>query len=313
MNAVAGIGYIAGDSLWCTGQLLATVANDETPYLLTANHCVPNQNTAKSAEVYWRYQTAVCNSGSPPPLASVPQSAVTELLAGNGYQDFSLLMVEGALPAGATWAGWSSATSIPNNTELRGIHHPQGTFKRFSLGVKKKSVYAGYLLSEWYDGITQVGSSGSGIFLADTQQLVGQLCCGLATCAQPHLGDDYGIFGVSYQSFLTALMQAGSDDSYAGNDGCAAAAALGPGTHADLVVKSTAEDWFAIDLAAGEELTHDWATTDDLDYEVTCNCGAANCRGTITGKDWMKPELQRKYAGWFSWFLQRKIDATRGP
>lgn len=67
------------------------------------------------------------------------------------------------------------------------------------------------------------------------------------------------------------------------------------------------------DIAAGEELTHDWATTDDLDYEMACNCGAPACRGTITGKDWMKPELQAKYRGWFCWFLQRKIDAMFAP
>jgi hypothetical protein len=30
----------------------------------------------------------------------------------------------------------------------------------------------------------------------------------------------------------------------------------------------------------------------------------------VTGKDWMKPELQARYRGWFSWFLQRKIDGT---
>ncbi|MGD8415780.1 MAG: SET domain-containing protein-lysine N-methyltransferase [Pseudomonadales bacterium] len=64
------------------------------------------------------------------------------------------------------------------------------------------------------------------------------------------------------------------------------------------------------DIEAGEELTHDWATTDDLDYEMACHCGAPDCRGTITGKDWMKPELQEKYRGWFCWFLQRKIDAA---
>ncbi len=63
------------------------------------------------------------------------------------------------------------------------------------------------------------------------------------------------------------------------------------------------------DVAAGEELTHDWATTDDLDYEVACNCGSRACRGTVTGRDWAKPELQRRYRGWFCWFLQRKIDA----
>lgn len=63
------------------------------------------------------------------------------------------------------------------------------------------------------------------------------------------------------------------------------------------------------EIVPNEELTHDWATTDDLDYEMECNCGAANCRGIITGKDWMKKELQEKYKGWFCWFLQRKIDA----
>lgn len=63
-------------------------------------------------------------------------------------------------------------------------------------------------------------------------------------------------------------------------------------------------------IAAGEELTHDWATTDDDDYTLVCHCGSPSCRGIITGKDWQKPELQRKYRGNFSWYLQRKIDAA---
>ena len=47
------------------------------------------------------------------------------------------------------------------------------------------------------------------------------------------------------------------------------------------------------DIAPGEELTHDWATTDDREYdEVECHCGASSCRGLVTGKDWMKPDLQ---------------------
>jgi uncharacterized protein len=65
------------------------------------------------------------------------------------------------------------------------------------------------------------------------------------------------------------------------------------------------------DVTAGEELTIDWATTDDGDYEMQCRCGSPRCRGTITGKDWMRPELQEKYRGWFCWFLQRKIDRAR--
>src|SRR6266542_4993089 len=42
------------------------------------------------------------------------------------------------------------------------------------------------------------------------------------------------------------------------------------------------------DLRAGEELTHDWAMTDDDDYSVKCNCGVPDCRKTLTGKDWQR-------------------------
>jgi SET domain-containing protein len=60
-------------------------------------------------------------------------------------------------------------------------------------------------------------------------------------------------------------------------------------------------------IRAGEELTHDWAMTDDDDYSVECNCGASSCRKTLAGKDWQRPELQQKYAGYFSAYLVKKI------
>lgn len=65
------------------------------------------------------------------------------------------------------------------------------------------------------------------------------------------------------------------------------------------------------DIRAGEELTHDWATTDDDDYSVQCKCGAPNCRGTLTGKDWQRPELQARHAGYFSAYLAEKIANKR--
>ena len=67
-------------------------------------------------------------------------------------------------------------------------------------------------------------------------------------------------------------------------------------------------------IAAGEELTHDWAMTDNDDNSTECHCGAADCRGTITGKDWQRPELQRRYRGFFSAYLLEKMkegDATK--
>lgn len=61
------------------------------------------------------------------------------------------------------------------------------------------------------------------------------------------------------------------------------------------------------DIEAGEELTHDWATTDDDSYEMECRCGAKNCRQRVTGQDWRKKELHEKYRGFISWYLEQKI------
>jgi SET domain-containing protein len=63
------------------------------------------------------------------------------------------------------------------------------------------------------------------------------------------------------------------------------------------------------DIRAGEELTHDWAMTDDDGYSVECKCGAPNCRKILTGKDWQHAKLQERYAGYFSAYLARKIAA----
>jgi uncharacterized protein len=62
------------------------------------------------------------------------------------------------------------------------------------------------------------------------------------------------------------------------------------------------------DIAEGEELTTDYALFDDYDGQMTCACGTASCRGIVDGRDWQRPELQRKYRGYFSWYLQRKLD-----
>jgi SET domain-containing protein len=65
-------------------------------------------------------------------------------------------------------------------------------------------------------------------------------------------------------------------------------------------------------VAPGEELTHDWATTDDDDYELDCDCGASTCRKVVTGQDWRRPDLQQKYRGYFSAYLADKISRAAG-
>jgi SET domain-containing protein len=70
------------------------------------------------------------------------------------------------------------------------------------------------------------------------------------------------------------------------------------------------------DLRPGEEITYDYAMTDvDNDsmtcQEMKCLCGAKSCRGTITGRDWQNEELRRRYAGYFSTYVQSLIDAGK--
>lgn len=62
------------------------------------------------------------------------------------------------------------------------------------------------------------------------------------------------------------------------------------------------------DIAPGEELTFDYAMSDGSDYdEFECACGAPRCRGKVTGNDWMIPELQIAYRGYFSPYLAHRI------
>ncbi len=61
------------------------------------------------------------------------------------------------------------------------------------------------------------------------------------------------------------------------------------------------------DISAGEELTTDYAFFDDHDDTMECQCGTPSCRGTVSGQDWQRPDLQRKYGSYFSSYLQRRL------
>ncbi len=62
------------------------------------------------------------------------------------------------------------------------------------------------------------------------------------------------------------------------------------------------------DIAAGEELTYDYATSESSAYdEFECHCGSLLCRHKVTANDWMLPEVQQAYRGWFSPYLARRI------
>ena len=63
-------------------------------------------------------------------------------------------------------------------------------------------------------------------------------------------------------------------------------------------------------IRPGEEVCFDYGMSESSDFaEFDCRCGAPNCRGRVSSDDWMRPELQHRYRGFFSPYLQRRIDA----
>lgn len=66
------------------------------------------------------------------------------------------------------------------------------------------------------------------------------------------------------------------------------------------------------DIAPGEEVCYDYAMTDGSPYdEFTCECNTPTCRKRITGNDWQIPVLWERYDGYFSAYLQRRIEKLK--
>ena len=62
------------------------------------------------------------------------------------------------------------------------------------------------------------------------------------------------------------------------------------------------------EIEPGGELTADYALWEADEGWVgrwECRCGASRCRGRVTGQDWRSRELQERYRGHFSPFIER--------
>jgi uncharacterized protein len=67
------------------------------------------------------------------------------------------------------------------------------------------------------------------------------------------------------------------------------------------------------DIATGEELTSDYATSSgEPDFVLACACGRQQCRGVVTGADWRLTELRERYEGHWVPALEARIRAARG-
>ncbi len=66
------------------------------------------------------------------------------------------------------------------------------------------------------------------------------------------------------------------------------------------------------DIQKDEEITFDYGTTlFGINFKMICKCGKQTCRKIITSDDWKIPEMQKRYDGWFSYYLERKIKESK--
>lgn len=64
------------------------------------------------------------------------------------------------------------------------------------------------------------------------------------------------------------------------------------------------------DIMSGKQVCFDYAMTigGEIPYTLKCLCGSENCRKIINEEGWKDPEFQKKYKGYFQWYLQEKIN-----
>ena len=211
-KSVGRIDFVSGGSVGsCTGTLLNNAANDQKPYFVTANHCLSTQTEAQSVTVYWNY-----NTGDNPP-GGTPQTNGSNLLATGTSSDFTLLFLTGSVPGGLFFSGWDSA-AFNATAPGTAIHHPNSSHKRISFGTARQPNAGNCLPGEqclrvdWSSGVTEPGSSGSGIWIGSPSdpggpRLIGTLTGGPSFCgaSASDLWDVYGRFSVTYSSISSFL------------------------------------------------------------------------------------------------------------
>jgi len=183
--SVARMTYESDGYVWaCTGTLLRPGDGSFTPYFYTAAHCVHDAETAASIATLWFYQEQAC--GSDARVSGVQLSGGAKIVVTDTARDATLLRLNDMPPQGAVYSGWDSSPIDFGQTSV-GIHHPGGGLKKVSEGVTTYNPADDFLRVTWSMGVTEGGSSGSGLFTpaAGSQRdylLRGTLYGGVSAC-----------------------------------------------------------------------------------------------------------------------------------
>ncbi|WP_449032677.1 trypsin-like serine peptidase [Porphyromonas sp.] len=225
---------VGNDIAVCTGTLLNNSKQDGTPYLITAAHCaIPGEGRQASAEdleqwvFYFHYEKEQCGNESAASLHAVSLVGAEQLAVSSlkGGTDGLFLRLKEAIPPSYDlyFSGWSRSSALASSGV--GIHHPSGDATKISTytttprvdrwdesSQKDAHLNVTYTATKHGHGVTEKGSSGSGLFDAE-HHLVGTLTGGTAACSAPEGTNYYGRLAAHFGSMgLAQWLAPGNSD-----------------------------------------------------------------------------------------------------
>ncbi len=203
-------------SWWCSGTIINNANQDFTPYILSSEHNILDDNylPAESSyfqqfQFYFNYESTECESPSNINSIELKSMIGCTLKASSGANgeikgsDFLLLELIEDIPDtyNPYFAGWNRLNLAIDSGYC--VHHPQGDLKKISKSVQtlssnKYSNETAYWSTSWQAighkiGTTEAGSSGSALFNTN-KEIVGTLTSGRSSCSEPTKSDYFGKF-----------------------------------------------------------------------------------------------------------------------
>jgi len=212
VKSAAGM-LVTGNTGFCSGTLINNTNNDGTPYFMTANHCGNNVG-GWAFRFNWRSPNPSCGTTTPSTNGSFNQTVSGAVLRANSSQsDMELVEITDTSffnnNPDIVFAGWNKSTTYVPTVNF-GIHHPDGDIQkvcreddgayRAVVSFNGNANTQMWYIDQWELGVTEPGSSGSGLF-NETGHLIGVLSGGAAACngtSNNGQFDFYGRFDVAW-------------------------------------------------------------------------------------------------------------------